>query len=563
MKMIKKLLFSLIIVLITSYTKAQSIGVIGDFNNWNSDVVMNTSDNIVFTLSNQTFLISGGVKFRQDAQWTNSWGSANFPSGIGILGGVNIPVPAGTYDITFNINTGAYSFNVSTNFENFGLYGGFNNWSTPSLPLVTADGVFYSENDYHFIGNGVKFIKDNNLTTTWGSSAFPFGTATSGGPEIPLTSGFYNVEFNKNSLQYNFVQVPVSIIGDAVSNWNTDVDMISTDGGVTFMLQNIPLSAGGLKFRANYSWASNWGSTSFPTGTGNLNGNDNIIVPDFAVGIYDITFNRVTGAYNFAFVAPLPFDTISFNGNVLSTSDGIIYTGFDVYLATQVNTNFVQNNSVTWGINNYPSGTAVLGNTNTISIPAGYYSIFFDKSTGDYSITPSSVSIIGNAASGWNTDINMNSTDNGISFTLPSVVLSLGQVKFRVNQAWITSYGDSAFPSGIAGSPGSNIEVNIAGTYSVNFNRLSGVYNFTNLLTSNQFNNNSFSLAPNPSNGIFAINTDAALVQIFNLTGQLVKTFNNAVANESLSISELNQGVYFVKVTDLNLNEKTIKLIKE
>ena len=28
-------------------------------------------------------------------------------------------------------------------------------------------------------------------------------------------------------------------------------------------------------------------------------------------------------------------------------------------------------------------------------------------------------------------------------------------------------------------------------------------------------------------------------------------------------ISELNQGVYFVKVTDLNRNEKTIKLIKE
>ena len=62
---------------------------------------------------------------------------------------------------------------------------------------------------------------------------------------------------------------------------------------------------------------------------------------------------------------------------------------------------------------------------------------------------------------------------------------------------------------------------------------------------------------------MFSINSDVAKVQIFNLTGQLVKTFNTKAANESLSISELNQGIYFVKVTDLNLNEKTIKLIKE
>jgi hypothetical protein len=79
----------------------------------------------------------------------------------------------------------------------------------------------------------------------------------------------------------------------------------------------------------------------------------------------------------------------------------------------------------------------------------------------------------------------------------------------------------------------------------------------------NQFGDTSFSLVPNPTKGMFTINADVTKVQIFNLTGQLVKSFNNAVANESLSISELNQGVYFAKVTDSNLNEKTIKLIKE
>jgi hypothetical protein len=563
--MIKKLFFSLLFMALAINANAQSIGIIGDFTSWGSDVVMNTSDNTVYTLNNQTFLISGGVKFRQDAGWATNWGSSSFPSGTGTQGGNNIPVPAGTYNITFNRATGDYSFTaVSTNYDNIGMYGGFNSWANPSEPLVTADGNTYSKIDFHFNADGVKFIKDNNTSNTWGGTAFPSGTATAGGAIIPLTAGFYNVDFNKNSLLYNFVQVPVSMIGDAVSDWSTDVDMVSTDGGVTFSLNNVTLLSGGFKFRANYSWASNWGNTSFPTGTGNLNGNDNIPVSASAAGIYNVTFNRVTGEYAFTFVAPLPFDVVAFNGLTLSTTDGNTYTGSDVYLPAAVNANFVQNTSVVWGASSFPAGTAASGNTNTIAVPAGYFTITFNKSTGNYSFTTSTVSLIGSAtAGGWGADTAMTSNDNGINFTATGVVLTVGQAKFRVNNAWTTSYGDAAFPSGIAGMPGSNIDVNVASTYNVTFNRATGEYNFTDTLTANQFATTSFSLAPNPTKGMFAINADVAKVQIFNLTGQLVKTFNNAAANESLSISELNQGIYFAKVTDSNRNEKTIKLIKE
>lgn len=531
-------------MVLTINTNAQSIGMIGDFTSWSSDVVMNTSDNVVYTINNYTFLISGGVKFRQDGAWTNNWGSNTFPTGTGTPGGANIPVPAGTYDVTFNISTGAYSFTtVSTNFDSIGMYGGFNSWANPSEPLVTADGIVYSKIDYHFTADGVKFIKDNNTSTTWGGTAFPSGTATAGGATIPLTAGYYNVDFNKNSLLYNFVQVPVSMIGDAVSDWSTDVDLVSTDGGVTFSLNNVTLLSGGLKFRANYSWASNWGSTAFPAGTGNLNGNDNIPVSPSAAGIYNVSFNRLTGAYTFTYVSPLPFDVVTFNGLTLSTTDGNIYTGSDIYFPASVNSNFTQNTSVVWGASAFPAGTASSSSTSAISVPAGYFTISFNRLTGDYSFTASGVSIIGSAAAGWGTDTDMTSADNGITFTLPSIALTVGQAKFRVNHAWSTSYGDVAFPSGTAGSPGSNIDVTTASTYSVTFNRATGAYTFTDLLSTNQFGNTSFSLAPNPTKGMFAINADVAKVQIFNLTGQLVKTFNNAAANESLSISELNQGI--------------------
>ena len=559
-------------MVLTINTNAQSIGMIGDFTSWSSDVVMNTSDNVVYTINNYTFLITGGVKFRQDADWGNNWGSNTFPTGTGAPGGANIPVPAGTYDVTFNRTTGDYTFTtVSTNFDSIGMYGGFNSWANPSEPLVTADGIVYSKIDYHFTADGVKFIKDNNTATTWGGTAFPSGTATAGGATIPLTAGYYNVDFNKNSLLYNFVQVPVSMIGDAVSDWSTDVDLVSTDGGVTFSLNNVTLLSGGLKFRANYSWASNWGSTAFPAGTGNLNGNDNVPVIASAAGIYNVSFNRLTGAYTFTYVAPLPFDVVTFNGLTLSTTDGNTYKGSDVYFSSAANTNFVQNTTVTWGASNFPTGTATSGNTSTIAVPAGYFTVTFDRLTGAYSFITSTVALVGSSTpTGWPSGATgeidatvMTSTDNGMTFSISSVALTVGLAKFRVNNAWSTSYGDVAFPSGTAGSPGSNIDVTAASTYNVTFDRTTGAYNFTDVLSTNQFDQNSFSLAPNPTKGMFAINSDVAKVQIFNLTGQLVKTFNTKVANESLSISELNQGIYFVKVTDSNLNEKTIKLIKE
>ena len=71
--------------------------------------MMNTSDGINFTLS-YNFSASEQVKFRQDASWTINWGNSTFPSGTGIQDGPNIPVPVGDYDISFNIQSGAYSF---------------------------------------------------------------------------------------------------------------------------------------------------------------------------------------------------------------------------------------------------------------------------------------------------------------------------------------------------------------------------------------------------------------------------------------------------------------------
>lgn len=82
-------------------------------------------------------------------------------------------------------------------------------------------------------------------------------------------------------------------------------------------------------------------------------------------------------------------------------------------------------------------------------------------------------------------------------------------------------------------------------------------------LANNSFSALSFvSLVPNPAFNIFSINSDIFKLQIFSITGQLVKSFNNKLANDNYEISDLNNGVYIVKIYDKNNNEKTMKLIK-
>jgi len=73
----------------------------------------------------------------------------------------------------------------------------------------------------------------------------------------------------------------------------------------------------------------------------------------------------------------------------------------------------------------------------------------------------------------------------------------------------------------------------------------------------------SFIVYPNPVNDAFSISINTKKVEIYNVTGQLVKTFTNKFSDESLSVSDLQKGVYLVKVIDNNNNQATKKFIKQ
>jgi glycosidase len=71
-------------------------------------------------------------------------------------------------------------------------------------------------------------------------------------------------------------------------------------------------------------------------------------------------------------------------------------------------------------------------------------------------------------------------------------------------------------------------------------------------------------LYPNPSTGEFFVNLALNEVELYNMKGQLVKSFKGSFeANQAFDISNLNGGVYLVKIQDQNGYAKSIKLIIE
>ncbi len=293
---------------------------------------------------------------------------------------------------------------------------------------------------------------------------------------------------------FSFAQITtVGVIGDATpGGWDNDTDMTQDKDSMHLWTATMTLKSGFVKFRANNDWAVNWGPTKankdsgFPIGVGVQDGKDIPVYP----GDYFITFNSNTGAYY--------LDVDSDIGIIGDATPGGWDNDTDMYIdPTDTNkyynvmvlktgaAKFRQNDSwdVNWGSLDYPSGIGTQGGKD-IPIPsAGTYTVKFDKSTGAYSfeekIEFASIGIIGTATPGmWDTETSLTKDGANPDLWKGRVALTVGEAKFRANNAWAISWGSPDFPKGIAGSPGENIKVNEAGTYQIYFNTKTGEYDF-------------------------------------------------------------------------------------
>jgi hypothetical protein len=403
------------------------ISLIGEFNGWIADEFLNRDPvtpeefSLILVLTALDDLDGNGIvelKFRENADWGNTWGSDQFPGGTGILYGPNIPVPVGSYMVTFNCNNLVYYFESTCGV--IGMIGEFNGWyedvlmmRDPENPdLWKADLSLNEEMDIYDPPGIIemKFRENSDWGVNWGDGSFPSGTGILNGPNIPVpltSTGLttdYQVTFNCSTYAYNFIETsgPISLSGE-FNDFSGD-HFMERDAEIpdqyTTILTLYPYNDHNgdgiidIKFRENADWTYCWGSAQFPSGTAVVDG-PNIPVPVEVMGVttdYFVTFN---------------YSTLAFS---------------------------------------------------------------FQATSGD-------ISLIG-AFTGWTGDVPMNrepgSPDN---WTLTRCWYADSDIKFRENKDWAMNWGNNTWPSGTGLPNGPNIPL-ILGTYDVSFNAATGAYNF-------------------------------------------------------------------------------------
>lgn len=350
-------------------------------------------------------LVPGEAKFRKDDDWAVNWGSADFPSGIGVQDGDNIPVDAASpYFITLDTMSGEYNFESMLTYETIGIIGDATpgGWDEDTDLTKDANDPNVWTTTITLIDGAVKFRADNDWVVNWGGTEFPAGTATMGGEDLIVTSGDYFVTFNSDSGEYNFKEIveyaTVGIIGDATpGGWDEDTDLEKSDDDVHQWNLRIVLNDGEAKFRADNEWIVDWGAGDFPGGIG-VQGGANIPI---TAGEYLVSFNSLSGAYSFTEIVeygtigligvsgplgdwendtPLNKSEDDFNIWTLSSVDLIDY---DPDADGGVKFRAENDWAVNWGSEDFPSGIGEPGGPN-IQPVAGTYSVWFNSSTGEY-----------------------------------------------------------------------------------------------------------------------------------------------------------------------------------
>jgi hypothetical protein len=421
--------FTLMFLTNDTFGQCGRISLIGEFNSWSSDEFLDRDPvnpeefSLILVLKPNDDYNGDGIiemKFRENSDWGLNWGSTQFPSGNGVLNGPNIPVPVGSYLVTFNCNNQHYNFQSTCG--QISLIGEFNGWVedywmtrnltdpdewSVTMPLNAASDVN---------GDGIvemKFRENSDWGTNWGTiwtaPEFPSGTGVPDGGNIlvPLTSSGistdYIVTFNCETFAYNFIETsgPISLYGE-FSDWTGDFFLERDPGqfnlysGIITLNVQDDFNGDGLvemKFRENADNTMNWGSSLFPAGTAVLNG-ANIPVPLDGTGItsdYLVSFNYSSLAYSFQSTSgniTIVGGFTGWNGDIPMNRD---VGSPDIWKLTRswhedsdikFRENLDWNNN--WGALGWPSGTAIWNGPN-IPLIAGTYDVTFNAATMEYS----------------------------------------------------------------------------------------------------------------------------------------------------------------------------------
>lgn len=293
-----------ITISVTPYTDEIDIsttwGVVGSAtpNGWDGPDIpfwQTGDDNVFVAYAN---LVDGEIKFRENNDWTNNYGGSG---GNLVAGGDNIPVTAGKYKITINLNN--LTYNIET--WSLGIVGSAtpNGWDGPDVVLNFDPSSDQFRAIVNLADGEMKFRLNNDWGMNWGDDGAD-GTLEPGGANIVVAAGKYVVTVNMNDMTYELESIPNiwGLVGSATPNgWDgpdvqLDIDYSSeyTSGQGVWFINGVHLLAGEIKFRADNDWGLNYGDDG---ADGTLEaGGANIVVT--AEGNYDVVLDLSTNTYS-------------------------------------------------------------------------------------------------------------------------------------------------------------------------------------------------------------------------------------------------------------------------
>lgn len=208
-----------------------------------------------------TELTDGEIKIRENNEWTINYGAAG-SGGMEddlVQDGANIEVIAGIYKITFDLNLLAYKIEPYI----WGIAGSAtpNAWDGPDMQMEYDPTSDQWRALVTLVEGEIKFRLNNDWAINYGGTG---GTLAEGGNNIVVSTGNYLVSANFETLEYTIEPVEHlwGLVGSATPNaWDgpdLPFSMDYANEGI-WILENVTLANGEIKFRSNNDWALNYG----------------------------------------------------------------------------------------------------------------------------------------------------------------------------------------------------------------------------------------------------------------------------------------------------------------
>ena len=275
------------------------IGVIGSFNEWGGDVVMNFNAEKQRFYADVEFAADGQFKLRADADWALNWGAEAFGMTVS-NGDGNLEAKAGNYRIyanmnnpaamTIELNAGMYGKEEpvggnttpepepTPTVQGWGLVGEYNSWGGTPDVMLASDGTYLVAKGVELSGQ-VKFRKDGAWDVNFGApgDVEPVEIAVNtelelvaNGKNFSIAAGTYDVYLDDANAKAWFINdgsypgggaaLEMSewgLIGSiaACNNWSANIPLyVSGDYAVA---KGVAFAAGDqFKFRKGETWGT-------------------------------------------------------------------------------------------------------------------------------------------------------------------------------------------------------------------------------------------------------------------------------------------------------------------